>query len=496
MGSGSRGSSRPISELLVDGKEVSIDYFTEVRGGEAITAAPSEAGPQGIPSVSAGSTVGTSYLVFIDDFFSIQRDRNLVLRSLSEQAAGLGVNDRMAIVAYNGKRLEMLTTWSQSVPALERAFRTAMDRPAFGLHRLTEQRIALRDVQMSRATGGMDRSTLGRVDLPVRDYVEQLAEYVENSVDAASSTLRGFAAPPGRKVMLLLSGGWPIVPAQTVMGPGQLALPEHDIPGGPELFEPLSDTANQLGYTLYPVDVPGLQGEGDIAVDSTVLERDFTSGTAIDREQEVQASLYFLASETGGKALVNSRRSDVFGAVSTDTRLLLLAGFQPQPQGRRQAPQRRGRGPAPGPASSIPRELRRRVAAHRTQQHRRELADVRQPAEYATAPGRRRQADQGGAGPASAAHRPDSGRRGHPRAGRGEAGGRTRAADRGARRTRPAIGRFGDPDPLQRRQAIDKGRREPFVTAIDVRKVQQSVVVALVDMASGEMFSTTVTLSP
>ena len=37
-------------------------------------------------------------------------------------------------------------------------------------------------------------------------YAELLEERVERAVDAATATLRGFAQPPGRKVMLLLSG--------------------------------------------------------------------------------------------------------------------------------------------------------------------------------------------------------------------------------------------------------------------------------------------------
>ena len=54
--------------LRVDGKEVPIQYFTEVRGGQAI--APEEAGSgqstavYGLPALAPGSPVGTSYQVF------------------------------------------------------------------------------------------------------------------------------------------------------------------------------------------------------------------------------------------------------------------------------------------------------------------------------------------------------------------------------------------------------------------------------------------------
>ena len=95
--------------LEVDGDEVPIDYFSEVRGGQALTG-PSE-GPTDLPAIPAlvpGEPVGTSYLVFVDDFFTFKEDRDRVLEGIANDLPLLGPSDRMAIVAYGGKRLEML----------------------------------------------------------------------------------------------------------------------------------------------------------------------------------------------------------------------------------------------------------------------------------------------------------------------------------------------------------------------------------------------------
>ena len=86
--------------LLIGGKEVPIEFFTEIRGGEALRDAG--ASPWDIAPISEGQTRGTSYLVFIDDFFSIAVDRNRVLRALAEQLTFLQEGDRMAIVAWDG----------------------------------------------------------------------------------------------------------------------------------------------------------------------------------------------------------------------------------------------------------------------------------------------------------------------------------------------------------------------------------------------------------
>ncbi|HEX2223866.1 MAG TPA: hypothetical protein VHN15_06650, partial [Thermoanaerobaculia bacterium] len=135
--------------LTVDGKEVPIEYFSEVRGGLAIEGATEEGPVPGLPGLAPGSPVGTSYLVFIDDFFSVAAQRNEVLKQLEERVAQLGPEDRMAIVAYDGRTLEMLSTWSRSERDLGRAFSNARARQARGLERLSE----LRMFETSRRTG-------------------------------------------------------------------------------------------------------------------------------------------------------------------------------------------------------------------------------------------------------------------------------------------------------------------------------------------------------
>ena len=92
--------------LRVDGKEVPIEYFSEVHDGQAL-AAPAAA-PEGQPEAGRAvqglteGTVGTYYLVFIDDYFSITPNRDQVLKGLKADLGRLGPDDRMAIVAYDG----------------------------------------------------------------------------------------------------------------------------------------------------------------------------------------------------------------------------------------------------------------------------------------------------------------------------------------------------------------------------------------------------------
>jgi VWFA-related protein len=320
--------------LRVDGKEVPIQYFSEVRGGQAI--APEEAGSgqsaavAGLPALAPGSPVGTSYLVFIDDYFTIAARRDEVLRSLMDSLGHLGPEDRMAVVAFDGRKIDMLSNWSDSDRALSRSFQQALGRQAYGFQRLAELRAYESSRRITGTLGTVDSRAAfaNRVDLEELSYMELVADQVRRSVTAAVSTMRGFAAPPGRKVMILLSGGWPFSPADYVVNNPNRPILNRDVPTGEQIFAPLVDTANLLGYTIYPVDVPGVESTGPDASEGAPRG----NGLLNLREQEVHASLEYAAKETGGKALINGLRAEALQTAESDTRSYYWLGFSPERQ--------------------------------------------------------------------------------------------------------------------------------------------------------------------
>ena len=306
--------------LLVDGEEVPIEYFSEIAEGAVASRKRSDDDPEGMPSLASGKPVGTSYLVFIDDFFSINRDRNKVIEGLRRDLPRLWEEDRMAVVAFDGRDLEMLSSWSNSVPALERAFKEAQRREAFGLQRVAERR----SLVTTRGLVGYENlyQDIGyRLSPEEVDYSRRLEEQIKSVVAAAASTIRSFAMPPGRKVMILLSGGWPFDPAQ--LGADSQVVLNTDVTRGEELYSPLIDTANLLGYTLYPVDVPGLRGNL-IGADQAEPAR-----MGISPETEVEAGLGIMARETGGRALLNSLNLNPLETVWEDTRSYYWIGYSP-----------------------------------------------------------------------------------------------------------------------------------------------------------------------
>jgi VWFA-related protein len=235
--------------LLVDGREVPIDSFTEVAEG----------------------AVGRNYLIFIDETFPLAVQRDLVLWEVERDLGRLGPQDRMAIVAFDGARLHRLADWTTDRAALATAFAEARRRPALG------------------KPFGSD------VDPGVSNGQ---SEQVARVAGAAAAALGGLSLPPGRRTMLLLSGGWPS--------------------SAPALH--LVREANRLGYTLYPVDVPG--------VDLAATVGDATS----DREQAVHDTLLALAARTGGEAALNAARLNALELAEEDTRSYYRLGFLPLQQ--------------------------------------------------------------------------------------------------------------------------------------------------------------------
>ncbi len=325
-------------KLTVDGEEFPIDYFTEVRGGVGMEPRDEGVGATvaGIPGIEPGRPVGTSYLLFIDEVFTLAGHRDHVLESVIDNLGRLQPEDRMAVVAFDGARLDMLSTWSSSASNLSRVLKRAQLRPTHGLDRMAERRRYDRDtVETLEPFFGTE------LDQVERDHIERLVGQVESVTRAAAATLRSFARPPGRKVMLVLSGGWPLSPADYLIATTERQVLEVDLDEGRTLLRRLTDVANLVGYTLYPVDVPGMSF---LAKDASVVEESrflmpldrevgaqgATGPRSQLRENQIHAGLQYLAGQTGGLVFLDEKRALAFETVAEDTRSYYWLGFAPE----------------------------------------------------------------------------------------------------------------------------------------------------------------------
>jgi VWFA-related protein len=316
--------------LRVDGRQIPVDGFTEVVDGQTFSPV-AEPAPSPAPFSTSGaappaapptaSPVGTSYLVFVDDTFAIGADRELMLKRLQEDLP-VGPADRMAIVAFDGRKLDLLKDWTGDREALIQTLREIRNRKSYGIDRL---------VQRARAGDG-DSLGVGES--------EDLLLSTQSAAQAAAGAMRGMSLPPGRKILLLISGGWASLPQRPLLGfpdTSEVAafskLPSvANLASPAQLFEPVTGTANLLGYTIYPVLLP--QHRVTAAWDDVLAAAPAAIGDlgfiSTPWERDVNAAMGYIADETGGRVLFNTLRTSVFTRVREDTRSYYELGFTPE----------------------------------------------------------------------------------------------------------------------------------------------------------------------
>ena len=333
-----RGLAPADFRLLVDGAPVAIDYFTEVVEGESATPPPSIAAA---PVPSSDGQVGRNILVFVDESFAVAAQRNQVLDELGRELSRLAPADRMAIVAFDGRRLDLLADWTGDARLLQAALAEARRRPARGIEVVANRRSLRRETALAMAPigGGRRQAALGptlpgvyaastgREAARVGERWPDLSSRVQGAVSAAAAALRGVPPAEGRKIMLLLAGAWPYSANDDLREPVRPLSGTPYLAHGRDVYRPLADTANLLGYTIYAVDVQGRDIRSVIAdaEDQVPGLGAFTS----EWEQETHDALRFLAAETGGAPLLDNSRLAALERVADDTRSYYWLGFTP-----------------------------------------------------------------------------------------------------------------------------------------------------------------------
>ena len=352
--------------LTVDGNVVPIEYFSEVRYGSAVEAPAVQAleapAVATVPSVTPGEVVGTSFLLFVDDYFGQARDRRIVLENVIETVPRLGPRDRMAVVSFDGRQLELVGNWETSHAAIVRNLRQAMGARAGGLKRRAELSQYLFEINRP----GADLIEESRDNAKV-EYIRVLSRQVNAVVKAATAAMRAMAKPPGRKVMLLTSGGWPDDPTLYTVGLDAEIRYRTKRYSPRAAFDDLAGTANKLGYTIYTIDMAGRQtGAGGGAGAQRLVGDDFVQSVpstvpsgpggpvpleappgpeertiaqtdeifaafndTAGREHAVEAPMIALARETGGEAMLNSFRSSALPRTLEGTGSYYWLGYTP-----------------------------------------------------------------------------------------------------------------------------------------------------------------------
>jgi VWFA-related protein len=321
--------------LLVDGREVTVDSFEEVRDGAVVLAAlPGEAAAAPAPA----RVEPASYLIFIDDAFSVRPERRRVLRRLRDDLGLLRPEDRVAVAVFDGERLELRSRWDDGPAGARRALGAALeDRVGHGLLLKKARYQGLGGV--AEGTAGIERRLAGPLEFAARE----LGEEIERSVAAAVATLARLPDPGGRKAMLVVTGGWPLDPYAYLAGThgldlvtacqniqrqraGVLASFGEPLGRGQVSYAPLVDVANLLGYTVYMVDAAAFD------VESVGMGRGAGAGPlpSFARMEDLMDTLRLVAGETGGRPLLRNQAARALEVAAADAGSYYRLGYAPE----------------------------------------------------------------------------------------------------------------------------------------------------------------------
>ena len=289
--------------LRVDGEERAIDYFTEVRDGRAVDGASGAAAP----GVAPGQAVPVNFLIFVDRRNSFEGNVRRIFARLSDDIESLGPRDQVAVVSFGSGKLIRHTGWTSSPERIQAALDEVLEAWFGGIYRVATDLNNAADVNnlesfLAEGNAEGNEARIAEVESPY-EHFQTVGEHgqMEQMTGAAAAAMRAMAAPSGRKVMLVLAGGWvSTFPSYVTDGRQQ----EH-------LFR-MTETANLLGYTLYAADAP-IQRFGS--------------------EVEQHEALDFLAEKTGGLSMHQFASLDVLGKAVEDTRTYYWMGFTAEASG-------------------------------------------------------------------------------------------------------------------------------------------------------------------
>ncbi len=357
-------------ELLVDGRPVPVSNFYAVelrddallvrRGGEVearpLLPTPVEEDPREPrrrrPESALPAEHDLHVAIYVDNFNLTPFNRNRVLRELRAFIRQeLRPEDRV-MLATSDPSLNLRLPFTSDRDELNRALLEIETVSAQRIHRNNERRDLIGNVNDVNneldttdrpflASAVESRGTIGGGASLARTQLMAYAGSVRNdtnlSIDALSRVVENLSAAPGRKALVYVADGLPMIAAEDMFyfveqlyekSVSLIEMADYDLSGR---FQRLAAAANSNRTSFYTIDARGL----------TVLSQGTVAGqvagapgqaTLIDqiRLTNLQAPLQLMAEETGGRSVINANRvmPDLL-KFADDFRNYYSLGYQP-----------------------------------------------------------------------------------------------------------------------------------------------------------------------
>ena len=332
------GLSRGDFTILEDGKPMEITNFYAVEGRHPVTpspapaAAPAPTAP-GEPEAPADLLPEDQRLylvVYVDNFNLDALDRNRVFRDLRLFLADqVSVGDQVMLVSYD-RSLHVRRTFTRDPQVVASSLTELEKMTGFARQRETDRREALSRIEDARS--GTEALTWAR------GWAQEVENDLRFTTDAIKEMVSSLAGLPGRKAILYVSDGIPMVPGEDLFHAVQekfnttSAITESFSFNATRTFTELSAQANANRISFYTLDAAGLRVSSDFSAENRNVP---VSGVDSVHTNNLQAPLRYVASATGGLAILNTNRAtSMLERVAEDFNTYYSLGYRAPQAGR------------------------------------------------------------------------------------------------------------------------------------------------------------------
>ncbi|HWN45387.1 MAG TPA: VWA domain-containing protein, partial [Thermoanaerobaculia bacterium] len=328
-------------EVLEDGKRVEVTNFQVLTAGSPASAPlppPSSSSSRPVdPTPQLPAEERLHLIVYVDNFNLQPAHRSRVLGQLRGFLKDLSPEDRVMMVT-NDLGLTVRLPFSGDRAAMEKVLTEIATLPAQGQEAANERRQALtRVLAIREAVRRLDGPCSRMLIAPIESYAETTRQEVLRSINAMTVLVNSLSGVPGRKAVLHVSDGLPVTPGEEVYQlmaeicsggttSGIMDVADPDLIGGLKQysgreamldaqrystvddFNKLAAHANAHRVTLYTLQASGLPAPASA---SATWDQDEVMIAQLPNIHSIAAanmrnSLTLLASETGGKAILDA----------------------------------------------------------------------------------------------------------------------------------------------------------------------------------------------
>lgn len=326
------GLKREDFEVYEDGKPVEITNFY-AESGVAVVPARGEAGP-GTAETPALRPLEQQLrlVIFVDDANTATSGRAKILDRLRGFLhADLQPGDQVMLVRY-ARGLEIRREFTSDLARIEADIQTLKGESSDLARRDASREEGTDQIIDVLETAGWDIS----VETLLRNYSERETQRLSAALDALGSVVSWLGGVSGRKAILYVSDGLPLVPGDDVWqwAAMRTALLRSSFSAGKTIsglngqsydatrrFRELTAQASRNRVTLYPIEGGGTQEVRGTAIRELMV-------------QNQQNGLRFLAQDTGGRAMLNvGDPQAALRLMSEDLTTYYSLGYQPQRPG-------------------------------------------------------------------------------------------------------------------------------------------------------------------